>query len=235
MEQDDIRLRLETIHQRIAEAAHRAGRDPSEVKLLGASKQVEPERVLKAIELGVKDIGENRVQEAEAKFNHLASLRRSATWHMIGTLQSNKVRPALELFDVIQPVNNLRLAKRIDNVAGESQRQVPIYIEVNLGQEESKTGVAPDQVMEMAEAIAECEHLRLAGLMAVPPLLENPEDLRPYFKKLRELRDRLNELSPFDQELLGLSMGMTHDYEVAIEEGSTMIRLGTAIWGPRPA
>ena len=234
MEHDDIRVRIENIRHRMAEAADRSGRSLTDVRLLGASKQVDPERILKAIQLGVEDIGENRVQEAEAKFKTLAPLRLSATWHMIGTLQSNKVRPAVELFDVIQPVDSFVLANRIDRISNESGKFTSIYIEVNLAGEESKTGVTPDNVTTLANTIAECDHIRLAGLMAVPPVLENIEDVRPYFKRLRDLRDALNQQSSFDQALLGLSIGMTHDYEIAIEEGSTMIRLGTAIWGPRP-
>lgn len=235
MEHDDIRVRIENIRHRMAEAANRSGRSLADVRLLGASKQVDPDRILKAIQLGVEDIGENRVKEAESKFKTLAPLRLAATWHMIGTLQSNKVRPAVELFDVIQPVDSLALAKRIDRIATESGKLASIYIEVNLAGEESKTGVIPENVTTLATAIAECDHIRLAGLMAVPPAIDNVEDVRPYFKKLKALRDTLNQHPSFDQELLGLSIGMTHDYEIAIEEGSTMIRLGTAIWGPRPS
>lgn len=234
MGQEELHVRLEQIRERIALAARRAGRNPQEVALLGAAKKVEPERILMAIRLGLRHIGENRVQEAEAKFKSLESLRHSATWHLIGHLQTNKVRRALELFDVIQSVDSIRLAQQIDHVAGELNRLVPIYLEVNVGLESSKSGVPPDQLMALAEAISHGRHLRLEGLMTVPPFLEDPEAVRPYFKRLRELRETVNQWHLFEHEVSGLSMGMSHDFEVAVEEGATIVRLGTAIWGPRP-
>ena len=233
--EEDIRARVERIQQGIAQAAQRVGRDPNSVVLLGASKTVDAERIRLATAGGLQHVGENFVQEAKAKLDNLPSLRESATWHMIGHLQANKVRQALDLFDVIQPVDTLRLAQRIDTVAGELGRRVPIYIEVNLALEPTKTGVPPDQVIALAEAIAPCQHLRLEGLMAVPPFTEDPEGGRPYFGKLRGVRDTLNQRQLFDYEVQGLSMGMSHDYEVAVEEGATIVRLGTSIWGARPA
>lgn len=234
MTQDDIQARLEQVRERVARAAQRAGRDPREITILGASKQVPAARVLRAIELGVTHIGENRVQEAEAKFEELAALRQAATWHMIGPLQSNKARSALELFDVIHALDSLRLARRLNTVAGALHRTLPVYVEVNLAHEATKSGVHPEGLLELAEGIAQCESLRLEGLMAVPPDVA-PEQARPYFRQLCELRDSLQQRRLFRCERPVLSMGMTHDYEVAVEEGSTMVRLGTAIWGPRPA
>ena len=233
--QIEIGTRIEHVQQRIAQAAHRAGRDPETVTLLGASKTVDPQRIKMATVQGIHHLGENFVQEAKDKFERLPALRASATWHMIGHLQSNKVRQALDLFDVIQTVDNIHLAQRIDRVAGELARQVPIYIEVNLGLEPAKTGVSPDQLLVLAEAVAHCPHLRLEGLMAVPPYSESPEGTRPYFKGLRELRDTLNQHRLLDYEVKGLSMGMSYDFEVAVEEGATMLRLGTSIWGARPS
>jgi hypothetical protein len=234
MRQDDTHVRLELVRERIRRAARRAGRDPEAVTLLAASKLIAPDRISAAIHLGIKHLGENRVQEAESKFERLASLRHSATWHLIGPLQSNKVRRALASFDVIQSVDRIRLAQQIERVASEMNRQIPIYVEVNVGAETSKSGVLPDHLIPLAEAIAAGAHLELQGLMTVPPYLEDPEAVRPYFKRLRELRDAVNREHLFNREVVGLSMGMSHDFEVAIEEGATLIRIGTALWGPRP-
>lgn len=235
MTQDDIRVRIEAVRERVARAAGRAGRDASQVTILGASKQVERERVLQAIALGISHVGENQVQEAEAKFKSLERPGRLVSLHLIGHLQTNKVRRAVALFDVIQSVDSVRLAGRIDSIAHELNRHVPIYIQVNVGAEPTKEGVRPDQVVELAEFVATCGNIELAGLMAVPPDLGNLEAVRPYFRMLRELRDGLYQLEPYPNTTLELSMGMSGDFEVAIEEGATMVRLGSAIWGTRPA
>ena len=233
--QNDIGARLEQIRQRINQAAERGGRDPSKVTLLGASKTVDPEAIKLATEYGLSHVGENRVQEADAKMKLLPSLRQSATWHMIGHLQSNKVRQALELMDVVQTIDDGRLARRMDEMAGELDIQLPIYIEVNLGLEPSKTGVAPDNMLALAEEIATCHNLKLEGLMAVPPYTPDPEGTRPYFQSLRQLSESLNQRQVLDYEVDGLSIGMSHDFEIAVEEGATMVRLGSSIWGARPA
>ncbi|MBI3949171.1 MAG: YggS family pyridoxal phosphate-dependent enzyme [Acidobacteria bacterium] len=233
MGQDELQSRLERIRERIALAAQRVGQDPQDVTLLAAAKTVAPERILMAIQLGVRHVGENRVQEAESKLKSFESLRDAATWHLIGHLQTNKARRALQLFDVIQSVDTIRLAGQLERVAAEMNRLVSVYIEVNVGTEQSKSGALPDQLMALAEAISKHSHLRLEGLMAVPPYLENPQAVRPYFRRLRELRQMINDQHLFDYEIRGLSMGMSHDFEVAIEEGATLIRLGTAIWGSR--
>lgn len=234
MVQEEIEVRLHQIRERIARAAHASGRPPQSITLLGAAKQVEPDRILRAIRLGVHHIGENRVQEAEAKLERLPELRSSATWHLIGHLQTNKVRRALNVFDVIHSLDSPRLAQVLNRTAAQLNRRVPVYIEVNVGQEPTKFGVLPDHLMSLAEVVAKSEHLRLEGLMAVPPYEEDPEAARPHFRKLRELLESLNRQRLFDYEVRGLSMGMSHDFEVAIEEGATVVRLGTAIWGPRP-
>ena len=235
MTQDSISVHIEVIRERIARAAGRAGRDASQVTVLGACKQVETERVLQAIALGISHVGENQVQEAEAKFKGLERPDQLVSLQLIGHLQTNKIRRAVALFDVIQSVDSVRLAGRINNTAGELNRHVPIYIQVNVGGEPTKEGVKPNQVIELAEFVAACEHIRLAGLMAVPPNLRNPEAVRPYFKMLRELRDSLHQLESYHDTTFGLSMGMSDDFEVAVEEGATMVRLGSSIWGPRPA
>jgi hypothetical protein len=234
MAQDEIQVRLERVRERIALAAQRAGRHPHSVTLLGAAKQVEPERILRAIRLGLHHLGENRVQEAESKFERRPAIRSSATWHLIGHLQTNKVRRALELFDVIQSLDSIRLAEALDQMAAKLNRRIPIYIEVNVGEEPTKFGVPPNQLGSLAEVVSRAEHLRLEGLMAVPPYCEDPEAARPYFRKLRTLLENLHRQQLFDYDVWGLSMGMSNDYEVAIEEGATVVRLGTAIWGPRP-
>jgi hypothetical protein len=204
------------------------------VTVLGACKQVERERILQAVALGIGHVGENQVQEAEAKFEGMERPDQLVSLHLIGHLQANKVRRAVALFDVIQSVDSARLASRIDSIAQEMNRQVAIYIQVNIGSEATKEGVRPDQGVELAEFVATCRSIELAGLMAVPPHMENLEAVRPYFRMLRELRDGVCQLEQYRGAALGLSMGMTEDFEVAIEEGATMVRLGSAIWGPRP-
>ena len=235
MMQEVIQARIEGLLQRITAAASRGGRDPAGVTLMGASKTVDPERIALATELGLLHVGENYVQEAATKFEDMASLRQSATWHMIGHLQTNKVRQALQLFDVIETVHNDRLAHRLDDVAGEMGKRVPVYLEVNIGSELSKTGVDPERLTELAHAIAPCNNLQVVGLMAVPPFTPDPEGARPYFQKIRQLRDDLNQAQIFDYPAEGLSMGMSHDFEIAVEEGATVVRLGSSIWGARPA
>ncbi len=235
MMQDAIQTRIEGLLQRIAAAASRAGRDPSEVILMGASKTVDPDRIALATQLGLQHVGENYVQEAAAKFDHLSDLRQSATWHLIGHLQTNKVRQALQLFDIIGTVDSERLAHRIDTVAGETGKRVPVYVEVNMGSEISKTGVDPDRLTDLAHAISACNNLQVIGLMAVPPFTPDPDGARRYFRWLREMRDNLNSSQVFDYPVEGLSMGMSHDFEVAVEEGATVVRLGSSIWGARPA
>jgi pyridoxal phosphate enzyme (YggS family) len=233
MTQDDIGFRIEEIHKTIARAAERVGSDPAQVIVLGACKQVEIERVLQAVDLGIGHVGENWIQEAEAKFKSLDRSDRLVNLHLIGHLQTNKVRSAVALFDVVQSVDSIRLVSRMENIANELDRNVKIYIQVNVSSEPTKEGVSPGQLMELAEFVATCEHLDLAGLMTVPPHLEDLEAVRPYFKMLRELRDHVCRLEHYRDTSLGLSMGMTEDFEVAVEEGATMVRLGSAIWGAR--
>lgn len=234
MTQASAQINIEPVLQRVAAAAERAGRSPEDVTVLGASKTVDPEKVLQVVAQGIGHVGENQVQEAEGKFSHPGFPESGVTRHLIGHLQSNKARRAVELFDVIQSVDSPRLARRLDQIAGEMGRKLPVYIEVNIGMEESKNGIAPDRVTEFATMVAGCEHLELEGLMTVPPEAEDPEDARPYFRMLREMRDGLEQLPQFRGRSLKLSMGMSHDFEVAIEEGATMVRLGRVLWGSRP-
>ncbi len=227
--------RLASINQRIVAASARAGRSSSEVTLVGVTKTVAPAVIKTAIEAGLRALGENRVQEAATKIAELREVasRYDVRWQLIGHLQSNKARRAVEIFDVIQSVDSLKLAERLDNIAGEVGKRLPVFIEVNLGGEESKSGVAPDQVLSLCEQIGKLSNLEIRGLMTVPPFLENPEEVRPFFRRLRELRDESRRAGIVDRQFQELSMGMSNDFEVAIEEGATFVRVGTAIFGAR--
>ena len=244
---------LAAVHVRIACAAVRVGRNPDEVTLVAVSKTFSAEHIREAYAAGVRHFGENRVQEWEGKHAALADL--DATWHLIGHLQSNKARRAASLFHAIDSVDSLSLAQKLDRAYAEciAERpggthppdRLPILIEVRLSPELTKSGVHPDDLLVLAEAILKMPHLELRGLMTIPPLLNNPEDVRPYFRRLRDLRDSLRLhiasiagllLTPDPRPLIPvLSMGMSHDFEVAIEEGATQVRLGSAIFGQRSA
>jgi PLP dependent protein len=219
----DIRANLERVRERVARAAERAGRNAEDVLLVGISKTVDAERIRQAIEAGVPALGENRVQEARAK---IADLGRPVPWHLVGHLQTNKVRDALELFDVIQSLDRLDLAKELDKRGRARGRAVDTLVEVNVAGEASKGGVAPDGLGELLEAIGGLPHVTVRGLMAIPPEATEPDDSRVWFQALRKLGER--------HGLSELSMGMSGDFEVAIEEGATVVRVGTAIFGPRP-
>jgi pyridoxal phosphate enzyme (YggS family) len=226
----DVAANFATLCQRIREAAARVGRDPQEIKLLGAAKSQNVELVRAAILAGVKVLGENYVQEAVEKKKQLSE---AAEWHMIGHLQRNKARAAVETFDVVESLDNIALARELDKEASKQHKRVRVLVEVNLAGERSKSGIAVERVESLLRATAELASIRIEGLMAVPPFCENPEDVRPYFRRLRELRERLRELCLENVDLKELSMGMTHDYTVAVEEGATIVRVGTALFGPR--
>ena len=226
---------LSAVHDRIARAAQRAGRSAGDIALMAVSKTVSPERVIEAYEAGQHLFGENRVQEFADKFSALAGLR-DAEFHMIGHLQSNKAAKAAEIFHAIDSLDSAKLAQRLDAAAEKLGKTLDVLIEINVGGEAAKSGIAPhsaelDQILTGAP---EWQHLRICGLMTVPPFTEDPEGARPYFRQLRELRDRLEARQLPGVSLRRLSMGMSHDFEVAIEEGSTCVRVGTAIFGDRP-
>ncbi len=216
----DIRANLGRVQEAVARACARAGRSPDHVLLIAVSKTMEAERIRLAIEAGVAALGENRVQEAKDK---IAVLGHPVPWHLIGSLQTNKARDAARLFDWIHSLDRLDLARELSRRAGD--RVLNVLLQVNLGDEPQKGGITPAEVKRLAESVAGLPGLRVRGLMAIPPAAENPEDTRPHFRRLRELRDELG----FEH----CSMGMSADYEVAIEEGATMVRVGTAIFGPR--
>jgi len=230
-----IRDRLARIEERIGSSCRRAGRERSEVTLIGVSKTFPSDLIAEGIAAGLRVLGENRVQEAATKIPDLRGLcaAEGVVWHLIGHLQSNKVRRALELFSMIHSVDSLKLAERIDAVCGETGQRMPILIEVNLGGEESKAGLDAAETLGLCEKIAQLPNLDLQGLMTVPPYAENPEDVRSFFGRLRTLRDEAVRLGIVSAAFTHLSMGMSHDFEVAIEEGATMIRVGTAIFGSR--
>jgi len=220
----DIRAGLLRVKERIAAAAERAGRRADDVLLIAVSKTVEVERVRDAIDAGVVALGENRVQEAKAKF---AVLGHRVPWHLIGHLQTNKVKDALAVFDVVQSVDRLEVATELERRAAGANRTIDVLLEVNIGHEASKSGFEPEAVAAALDTIAGMAHLKVRGLMAIPPIVERAEDSRPAFRALRVLAQK--------HGLGELSMGMSGDFEVAVEEGATMVRVGTAIFGPRPA
>jgi hypothetical protein len=215
-----LRERLAAVRERIERAADRARRDPGEITLLAVTKVFPAKVIREAYELGLREFGENYVQEFERKAPEVADLA-EARFHLIGHLQSNKSKRAAELFQVIQTVDSPKLARRLNDVG----RPLDIMLEVRLSEEEAKSGAGPEELAELSEAVRACGNLRLLGLMTMPPWTEDPETSRPYFRRLRELAE-LHGLSQ-------LSMGMSHDLEVAIDEGATCVRVGTALFGKR--
>lgn len=218
----DIRANLERVRERVARAAERAGRRAEDVLLVGVSKTVDVARIRAAVAAGLTALGENRVQEARDK---IAELGRPAQWHLVGHLQTNKVRDALELFDVIHSVDRIDLARELDRRARAKGRTIDAFVQVNVGGELSKGGWPPEAVETAVGAISALAGLKLRGLMTIPPAVERPEDARAWFRTLRKLAER--------HGLPELSMGMSADFEVAVEEGATMVRVGTAVFGPR--
>jgi pyridoxal phosphate enzyme (YggS family) len=224
--------RLENVRRKINSAAQRSGRRPQEITLIAISKTHPPATLKMALEIGVTDLGENRVQEAEEKILTLG--RKAARWHLVGHLQANKARRAVTLFDYLHSLDSAELAHRLERLCVEEGRdEFPVLIQIKLGGEESKTGIDPREVPHLLEEIKSCRRLRLIGLMTLPPYFESPDCARPFFKTLRELRDELKLQGHFGELPGELSMGMTHDFEIAIEEGATMLRVGTAIFGER--
>jgi PLP dependent protein len=226
-----IASNLAGIRERIARAAERAGRLADEIILVAVSKTFPAEAICAAYEVGLREFGENRVQEFEAKHPKLTDL--DATWHLIGHLQSNKAKRAAQLFSRVDSVDSLALAQKLDLAADDDEKRLPVLIEVHLGGESTKSGVAEADLPALAEGISTLAHLDFRGLMTVPPYSEDAERVRPYFRKLRELRDQLSQRLGI--RLPTLSMGMSHDFEVAIDEDSTEIRIGTALFGQRSA
>lgn len=235
VETTSIAANLEAVRERIARAAQRAGRKPEEITLVVVSKTFPAESIRLGYAAGVRHFGENRVQEWEAKQPLLMDL--DATWHLVGHLQSNKAARAARLFHSIDSLDSIALAQKLAQSWAQHAVPLPVrslagLIEVRLAPEETKTGVSEADLPALAEAVLALPQLDLRGLMCLPPYLDDPEKVRPYFRKLRALREVLE--ARLGMPLRELSMGMSHDFEVAIEEGATQIRLGTAIFGPRP-
>jgi len=222
------------IRERMARAAQRAGRSVNEVTLMAVGKTFPPEKIREAYDAGLRVFGENRVQEFAAKADAVAGWR-DTEWHMIGHVQTNKAAKAAELFDAVDSVDSVRLAEKLDGAARKLGKKLDVLIEINVGGEAAKSGAAPDsrELDELLRAASRFEGLRFRGLMTVPPFTDDPEGARPFFRRLRELRDQIaaRKLASVGTDVL--SMGMSHDFEIAIEEGSTCVRIGTAIFGTR--
>lgn len=225
-----IKERVESVRERIAAAALRVGRDPGEVLVVAVAKTFPVSAVQEAIAAGIDDIGENRVQEAKAK---IAEIDAPCFWHMVGHLQTNKARAAVQLFDWIQSLDSLKLAQELEKGGAGLGKRVRVLVEVNLAQEPSKSGVTETELFSLLERAGPMPHLSIEGLMAMPPFDPKPERVRPYFQRLRSLRDEAAFRFP-ELAIRHLSMGMSHDFEVAVEEEASIVRIGTAIFGPRP-
>jgi pyridoxal phosphate enzyme (YggS family) len=227
----EIPSRLREIRARIGEAAARAGRPATDVRLIAVSKTFPLEFVRAAYDAGQRDFGENRVQEALHKIGQTADL--DITWHLIGHLQSNKARKAAEQCNWVHSVDGVDLLRRLDTAAADAGKSLDVLIQVDLALETTKFGAPLERVPDILSAARRCTAARVRGLMLLPPIAENPEDARPWFRRLREARDRLRDQGVPDALLRDLSMGMSHDFAVAIEEGATIVRVGTAIFGER--
>lgn len=222
------------VRGRIATAARRGNRDPDSIRLMAVTKTFPAEVIQQAYDAGARLFGENRVQEFSAKAPALRDLE-GAEWHLIGHLQSNKAAKAAEVFHAVDSVDSLRLAEKLNNAALSLDKQLPILIEINVGGEEAKSGIDPSslELEELLKVAVRLDQLQFCGLMTIPPFTEDPQEARPFFRRLRELRDRIAGRDLPGINLDVLSMGMSHDFEVAIEEGSTCVRLGSAIFGER--
>ncbi|MBI5408737.1 MAG: YggS family pyridoxal phosphate-dependent enzyme [Nitrospirae bacterium] len=223
---------LTAVRERINSSAVKAGRNPEDIKLVAVTKTVGLPEIVEAVKAGVTILGENKVKEARDKISNfkfqISNLK--VEWHLIGSLQTNKAKTALQLFDLIHSVDSISLAEGINRQAQKLDKRQRVLIEVKLSEEETKQGVSEVELMPLLETVKDMDHLKLEGLMTIPPYFEDPEKARPYFRRLRDLRDEAVQKG-FD--LPELSMGMSNDFEVAIEEGATMVRIGTAIFGER--
>jgi pyridoxal phosphate enzyme (YggS family) len=230
----DISNNVKQVCEHINHAAAASSRDPKEITLVAISKTFPVEAISEAAEAGLRRFGENRLQEAEPKISSLVASR-ALEWHLVGHLQSNKAKRAVQLVEVIHSVDSIKLAQKLSQSCVELEKSVSVLIQVNLGLEQTKFGARSEQVEEIVDQVARLPGLRLDGLMTIPPFFENPDQSRPFFAQLRELRDRIESAHPGSLGRKHLSMGMSHDFRVAIEEGATIVRIGTAIFGSREA
>lgn len=228
---ETIQSRLKRVNDRITEAALACGRDPKAVKLVAVSKTVPADRVSAAINAGVTDLGENYVQEAREKIEALG--RETVSWHFIGHLQSNKAKYAVKLFDLIHSVDSLKLAKELDRRARALGKVQKVLVQVNISGEATKSGIETEQAMALVGQMARLDNLAICGLMTMPPYFNSPEKVRPYFRALKDLYDLIRTEAIRHVSMAELSMGMTGDFEAAIQEGATLVRIGTAIFGER--
>ena len=231
MMNDDLKNRLERVKERIKETADACKRPAASIRLVAVSKTMPAEVVGEAIEAGVTHLGENYIQEAKEKINTLATY--PATWHFIGHLQSNKAKYAVRLFDLIHSVDSLKLAQELDKYAKKNDKVQAILIQVNVAREDSKSGVYLEDTVQLLREVSRLENIAVKGLMTMPPHFNAPEKVRPFFSALREFRDQIKKEAIPNISMDELSMGMTGDFEAAIEEGATMVRIGTAIFGDR--
>jgi pyridoxal phosphate enzyme (YggS family) len=227
---EQIRERLARVRVKVARAAERAGRSAENVTLIAVSKTIDSATVQLAVDAGMRDLGENRVQEGVNKAGQISG---DVRWHLIGHLQSNKARQAVETFGVIHTIDSKELVDRLDRIAGELGRRPKVLVQVDLAHEPTKSGADESELPSIIETLDQAQHLEFRGLMVLPPFFDSPEQTRPYFRRLRETLERLNRSRTPERKLTELSMGMSHDFEVAIEEGATMVRVGTAIFGSR--
>jgi hypothetical protein len=227
---EQIRERLARVAERIERAAQRTGRNAEDVTLIAVSKTFDPATVQQAVDAGVSELGENRVQEAVPK---AAQVTGKVRWHLIGHLQSNKVRPAVETFAFIHTIDSVKLVERVDRIAGELDKRPTVLVQVDLAHEPTKAGADESELPAIVEALDSARNLEFRGLMVLPPFFDSSEQTRPYFRKLHEILEGLNRNRAPEGKLTELSMGMSHDFEVAIEEGATMVRVGSAIFGER--
>jgi pyridoxal phosphate enzyme (YggS family) len=228
----DVADNIRRIRETMAEAARRSGRPASAVRLMAVTKTVDDDRIFTAIKAGVEIIGENYVQEAKRKIDKMGN---PCEWHMIGHLQTNKAKYAVRLFDMIHALDRLELARELDRRARAAGRIMKVLIEVNVAGEETKTGIPLAGAGDLVRAVAPLENLSIQGLMTMPPWFDDPEEARPFFRELRDLRDRITAEAIDRVEMRELSMGMTGDYAVAIEEGATIVRIGRGVFGERPS
>jgi len=229
---EDLRSRINEVYERVERAAQRSGRNPQDITLVAVSKTIDPASIQQAVDAGIANLGENRVQEAAEKVGRVTGPH--LAWHLIGHLQSNKARHAIRLFDFIHTIDSVDLAGRLDRIAGETGRQTSVLAQVKMGDEPAKSGAAEQDLPAIIEALDSAANLNLRGLMVIPPLSESADSTRSYFSRLRKILEGLNRGRPRDRLLVDLSMGMSGDFEAAIEEGATMVRVGTAIFGARP-
>jgi len=221
---------LKSVQHRIEEAARRVGRDPAQIKLVAVSKTIPISVIQEGIEAGIRILGENRVQEAR---NKIGQLGKPVEWHLVGHLQKNKVKYIFDLFDLVHSVDSIPLAQEINKEGIKRNRTMEVLIQVNIAGEQTKSGLPPKELIPTLKAIAPLTHISIRGLMTMPPFFSDPEQVRPFFSELKALADKVKREGIEGITMEELSMGMSHDFEIAIEEGATMVRVGTAIFGPR--